>query len=504
MKARQQPPKLKPWYLWILIGILVIGGAAYTLWNPAIFSKTAAQPTQAFQITVVRKGNLGNSISGTGTLAASKSSDLSFPVTGTVATLNVQVGDQVKAGQVLASLDNTENLQLAVKNSQLALQTAQQTLDTYTSGADANLAQAYSTLAAAEKALATAQANVHQKGDPRCDPALTQQYYSEYLDAQTQARKWEPYLYDHKGGYGTDYLLQILNPLWQKENLAFINYTYCQGYTDQEITASQANLQTAKANLDSAQTSYQNLSANKGLDPTTVAIDQAAVKNAQVQLTKAQNDLAGATLVSPIDGTITAVNGSVGTSTTGTGSATTTPAGNGNTPTTTPGNGSAATTAFISVADLNNPVLDINIDETDLSNIAVGCPVQAQFNSVPAKTFPGTVTQILPVLASSNNVTSAQGVVTLKDITQALGKTLPLGTQASVVVTCNQATNVLQVPIQALHEVTGQPPYVYVLNAQGKPEKRTVSIGLRTSAFAEIRSGLSEGEQVITSQVKAQ
>lgn len=494
MKSRQQSPKIRPWYFWILIGILVISGAAYMLWKPAVFSKTAAQPTLAYQTTVVRKGNLGNSVSGTGTLAASKTSDLSFSVTGTVASLNVQIGDQVKAGQVLATLDNIENLQLAVKNSQLALQTAQQTLDTYTSGADANLAQAYSTLAAAEKAFATAQTNVHQKGDPRCDPALTQQYYSEFLDAQTQARKWEPYLYDHKGGYGTDYLLQILNPLWQKENLAYINYTYCQGYTAQEITASQANLQTAKANLDSAQTSYQNLNANKGLDPATIAIDQAAVKNAQLQLTKAQNDLAGATLVSPIDGTITVVNGSIGTTT----------AGNGSTTTTTPGTGTAATTSFISVADLNNPVLDINIDETDISNIAVGCPAQVQFNSVPAKSFPGTVTQVLPVLASTNNVTSAQGVVTLKDITQAIGKTLPLGTQASVVVTCDQATNVMQVPIQALHEGNGQSPFVYVLNAQGMPEKRAVTVGLRTSAFAEIRSGLSEGEQVITSQVKTQ
>jgi hypothetical protein len=41
-------------------------------------------------------------------------------------------------------------------------------------------------------------------------------------------------------------------------------------------------------------------------------------------------------------------------------------------------------------------------------------------------------------------------------------------------------------------------PYVYVLNAQGQPEKRTVEVGLQTSASAEIRSGLNEGERVIT------
>jgi hypothetical protein len=44
---------------------------------------------------------------------------------------------------------------------------------------------------------------------------------------------------------------------------------------------------------------------------------------------------------------------------------------------------------------------------------------------------------------------------------------------------------------------------VYVLNAQGKPEKRAVELGIQTVASAEVKSGLSEGEKVIISQVKA-
>ena len=56
-------------------------------------------------------------------------------------------------------------------------------------------------------------------------------------------------------------------------------------------------------------------------------------------------------------------------------------------------------------------------------------------------------------------------------------------------------------PIKAVHEPAGSSAYVYVLNSQGKPEKREVELGLKTSDEVEIRSGLKEGEQVITTNI---
>jgi multidrug efflux pump subunit AcrA (membrane-fusion protein) len=95
-----------------------------------------------------------------------------------------------------------------------------------------------------------------------------------------------------------------------------------------------------------------------------------------------------------------------------------------------------------------------------------------------------------------------QGLVDLQKKQTASGKTLPLGMSAAVEVTCKQAKNAIVVPAQALYEPAGQSAYVYVLNAQDQPEKREVEIGLRTVASAEVKSGLSEGEKVITSTVE--
>ena len=61
-------------------------------------------------------------------------------------------------------------------------------------------------------------------------------------------------------------------------NADYINWSYCQGYTDAEITTSQVNLQVAQANLAAAQATLAKLQANNGIDPDTLALDQATVK----------------------------------------------------------------------------------------------------------------------------------------------------------------------------------------------------------------------------------
>ncbi len=95
-----------------------------------------------------------------------------------------------------------------------------------------------------------------------------------------------------------------------------------------------------------------------------------------------------------------------------------------------------------------------------------------------------------------------QGLVDLEKKKMASGKPLSVGLTASVEVTCKQARNALVVPAQALYEPAGQSAYVYVLNGQGEPEKRNVMVGLKTVASAQITSGLSEGEKIVTSEVK--
>lgn len=464
----------------ILITAVAVLGLGFGVWQSvkAVPSNTA-QTTGDFQTATVRRGNITVTVSGTGNVVPSKTANLGFAVSGEIAELNVQVGDTVKAGQTLARLKNTAALALEVQSQQVAVQSAEKNLLELTANANANLAQAVIDLASAEAAYEDAKIHLRTKGQGRCEQAVTETYYYEWLDWQVQIIPWQKELEDGNSKYGKDYILEQLKPLWAKSDQAYINYTYCQTFTDAEIEASQAALQVAKANLQQKTRDYESLKANNGIDSTALEIAQASLKNAQLQLLQAQKNLDGAAITAPMDGSVTAVNGDIGEIVN-------------------PG-------TLITLIDLESPQVQVNIDETDLANFAVGCLAQITFESIPGQTFSGVVTQVSPTLIESNSGSSLQGYVSLNQSKTLSGKNLPIGLTASVEVTYGEAQNALVVAAQAVYPPKdGGKPYVYILNTQGQPEKREIELGLKTVALAEIKSGLSEGEKVIISEVENQ
>jgi len=99
------------------------------------------------QVVTVQRGNLTVDITASGNLMFSHTEDLAFEMAGIVAEVNVQAGDSVKQGQVLATLDTTqrdENLkslesgvlqaEISQKNAQLALDKAEDATVTLITG----------------------------------------------------------------------------------------------------------------------------------------------------------------------------------------------------------------------------------------------------------------------------------------------------------------------------------------------------------------------------------
>ena len=75
------------------------------------------------QLVKVTRGDLVLSISADGNLSLPRDRKLTFGITGTVAKINVEEGDRVTKGQVLASLDTT-SLELVVRTAEVDLETA--------------------------------------------------------------------------------------------------------------------------------------------------------------------------------------------------------------------------------------------------------------------------------------------------------------------------------------------------------------------------------------------
>ena len=80
-------------------------------------------------------------------------------------------------------------------------------------------------------------------------------------------------------------------------------------------------------------------------------------------------------------------------------------------------------------------------------------------------------------------------------------QTLPIGLNASVDVIGGRATQALLVPVEALREISTGSYAVFVVK-DGKPTLTMVEVGLMDLTYAEITSGLNQGDVVTTGIVE--
>lgn len=169
--------------LWIIpivvvLLILLIGGAVFAYIQ--VRRPPAVQYTQA----TASIGNLAVTVSATGPVQANAVYNLNFSASGTVQTIKVHVGQTVKKGQVLATLNST-SLQDAINQAQDSVNSAGQSV----ASAQTNLNNTYSQQAAALKVSYDNEQNAlntcstSKTPSPRC----TQLAQDQYAQAQNQA-----------------------------------------------------------------------------------------------------------------------------------------------------------------------------------------------------------------------------------------------------------------------------------------------------------------------------
>ena len=144
-----------------VVAIAVVVGAGVLVWTltrPATKVAATAATVTALAATTTEQ----TTVSATGTLAPQNQAYLNFPAAGTVAAVDVQVGQTVTAGQVLATEDTT-NLASAVTTAQAGVDSAQSSLTTVEATSSSTTAQieaAKAQVAAAQAKLTTAQSSL--------------------------------------------------------------------------------------------------------------------------------------------------------------------------------------------------------------------------------------------------------------------------------------------------------------------------------------------------------
>lgn len=135
----------------------------------------------------------------------------------------------------------------------------------------------------------------------------------------------------------------------------------------------------------------------------------------------------------------------------------------------------------------------ISIDETDILALKEGQKAEVEVSSVSEELFAGTVTEISKVADTSTGVTQYSAEVMLDKAPGMLA-----GMTASVDVSIEGVENALIIPVDALHQ-TSATHYVYT--AYDEETKQyggmvEVTTGMQNDNYVEILSGLNQGDVV--------
>ena len=465
----------------IIIGLIVVAAVAV-----GVYSRVAASRSNRVQAfagavpgtSVARRGTLTLSAIGTGTLQPANQVQLGFGgnTSGKLVTLNAKVSDQVKAGQLLAEIDNSQ--------AKISYQQAQQNLLSLTSPAS---------IASAEQALATAKATLYTDTNSLIYLISPDQYYAQQqvasaqktLDAAKAAGGSSPTSAQQQAITKAEARLKYFQDSlagahlrWLKVYVPthFTSVTRAKGVvtkqvdtpTDAAIAAAQAAMVGDQRAIEEAQW-YLDALNGKDVPSDATGADLAALETARLNVQSAKADLDATQIYAPIDGTIMAVSANVGDNVTSSG--------------------------IITMGDLSNLYVQTYMDESDYQAFQVGNAAEVVFNALSDQTFKGKVTEVDPALTTSSGSSVVSGLVEL-DPTRTK---LLMGMTASVRVIAGEAQDAVLVPISALHQVPGGGYTVNVMK-NGAFTSTPVEVGLKDLVNAQILSGLTPGDVVKTTQ----
>jgi HlyD family secretion protein len=457
--------------------ILLLGCLALMVGTAAFFAvrnhQTAAVNTgPSYAPATIARGSFSITVSGTGTLIAADEIGVGFTNLGVIESINVEAGDVVKEGDILAQLADLDPLQAKVNTLEIEAKKAQSNYDYALNHPEVALAEAQATLAAANLAVQDAKKGVHSVGQTRCSDETILEYYYQMRQYQDQAAVWQNYL-DDGSGYGHDYILERLNPLQEKYRLAYINWQYCQGYTTEEMTDSELSLGLSEAQQSYAQTIVDKITSTNGVDEETLAILKAEATLANLKYSLAAMQLEGSVIKAPFDGLITAVNAKV--------------------------EDDAEVAQIITVARTSTtPVLQFVIDESDYTYMVTGIPGQVVFDALPKKIFTGKVSRVDLGMDSSFGFASIKGQFSLDNSPYFENVTLPFGMSGTITMTVKEVNQAILIPVGAVLSASDGTAYVYLLNS-GVPVKQDIEVGVQGDTYFEVLSGLKEGDLVATS-----
>jgi multidrug efflux pump subunit AcrA (membrane-fusion protein) len=520
----------------VLVGL--IGRDA--LFPPAA---TTAAGTRTATVTM---GTVTNSVTATGTLVPAQQMNLGFKTAGTLTAVDVHVGDHVKSGQLLATIDSTP-LQLALQQAQATLASAQATLDNTLSGT--SLTQAQHALDQANQNYSDAvnaanQTNAADQATTSADQAVVNAdlaqvnadkvnyWYTQYTPT---LQKFQSDLLLAQGSYQTDgcnaYTTYAANTPCSNDEIAIQSaqsgITCIQGgagvctVPQQQIaTAVKAlnadnakySADSAKVSADNAKTNADSVSGQRSVQqaanaitnaqdaynsqannrPATIQQQQAQIASATATVGTAQANLDAATLDAPLDGVITSLTAQAGDNVTPATASSGAEAPGSTAPLPASGTGTGSgSSGFMTLMSDKAFQTVVSFAESDAAKVASGQTGTVTFDALTGLTIPIHVLAVAGSSTVTSNVVNYYVTLTL----DSLDDRLKPGLTTNATVVTARAANVLVVPNAAITH-RGTLATVNLLQ-NGAQVVTQVETGVAGTNSTEIISGLKAGDKVV-------
>lgn len=401
-----------------------------------------------------------DSIETSGSLDADQLAKLTWKTSGIVDEVKVTVGQQVKAGEVLATL-KADSVPASIAAAQAELVTAQRNLEDVKSS---NLATAQTqvALATAQEAYDTAKNKVDALDYQRATPEMIKYAESQLTMAQ-EAVDREQHAFNQVSDkasndpvYASAYSRLYDAQKAYRSALANLNW-YKGSPTDNDVAETLANFALTEAQLEDAQREWVRL--KDGPDPNDVAAAQAKVDAAQATV----NSMA---IIAPFDGEIIAVLAS-------------------------PNNLVDAGDTAVVIVNPDTLKVEAQVDESDISRVSVGNTATITMDTLPDTTLTGHVTMVDPMGNSVSGLVKYTVVMALDptDVTPLFGAT------TDVTLVTSDPRVMLAVPLGAVAtDTTGE--YVMRVTANGGVERVAVVSDSIQGDLVAVIGDLQEGDQV--------
>jgi HlyD family secretion protein len=271
--------------------------------------------------------------------------------------------------------------------------------------------------------------------------------------------------------------------------------------TKNRIEAESPDVEFARRNYDRAQTLFtQHLLAQSGLDDAKSALEMsqnrqraaqgqlvvsqarvteaaAAVAEAKAAVERAEEDLANSTIKAPIRSTVLTRDVELGS------------------PVSSILNLGANATLVMTLGDIEQVFVRGKVDEADIGRVRLGQPARIRVETFKDKVFEGRVTQISPIGAEKDNVTTFEVKVSIENG----AKELKANMTANAEIILEEHPNSLIIPESAITYDAQRNPTVDVLDpgAENGRKKVTIKTGVGNGTKTQVTSGLKEGDKVV-------